>query len=323
MKRIISLIVCIAMILTVAPVTIMAEGTTPDYTGGTLIGSYTLNSDFVASDLGKKVVIERNTTDEYYDVEYTNEGIAITRSDETATATDSKQITKFSFVLGKLVEDATNNTKTYQSGLSGIYAVEFTFNANMKSPDSSAKRTDFYYSSKITDAPALTSSNNFRLSTNGKMTGGTVAFGIFNNDGTAETTKRLVVDTINNNVYTYDVDKSGSTPVYTPVSSDKTYTPEVSGVLGSLTYVLRRYIATGSTITFKNIEIFEIEKDTEHAGNAAISALPATLTADSEPANAVTKDLVIPADWATNEYTVVSSDETVIGVDGKVTRGER
>jgi len=80
MKRIISLIVCIAMILTVAPVTIMAEGTTPDYTGGTLIGSYTLNSDFVASDLGKKVVIERNTTDEYYDVEYTNEGIAITRA---------------------------------------------------------------------------------------------------------------------------------------------------------------------------------------------------------------------------------------------------
>ena len=112
------------MILTVAPVTIMAEGTTPDYTGGTLIGSYTLTSDFVASDLGKKVVVEKSTSDKYYDVEYTNDGIVVKRTEEPLPETTSeqgKQIQRMSFVFSKLVEDAANNTKTYQRGLSGVY----------------------------------------------------------------------------------------------------------------------------------------------------------------------------------------------------------
>ena len=54
MKKILALVLAISIILTLAPVVIYADE--PTLGTPTLVGDYTFDSDFLASDLGKLVV---------------------------------------------------------------------------------------------------------------------------------------------------------------------------------------------------------------------------------------------------------------------------
>ena len=313
MKRIISLLICFCMILSVAPVTIFAAED-PGYSGGTLIGDYTLDADFGASELGKLVIGDKTTTSTLFDSTYTNDGLTISRT--SASSTNGNAVAtlaiKFAALIGE--KDTENNTETYQQGFSGIYAFEVTMNCDVGK--NKGTRTDFYIQSNI-DSTATNAAANIRYACD------TGAFkyyqssssNAFNYTGITrgeDYTFRFVVDTNNDKLYGYDVDAEGN---YT-YKKDADYT---SGAVGSLVLSPRpSYWAAGSSITFKNIKVYEIDPSDETAStlNAFKEGMPDRIVDDY--AN-ITENITIPD--TLSAYTVTSSDENVLKKDGTVIRG--
>ena len=308
MKRIISLILTLCLISTLAPVTIYAAED-PEYTGGTLIADYTLNEDFAESYLGSKVIYEKES--DKFDVTYTPEGTVVTRTTDTVDMS-TNIIDTIVLRLVSNSEDFVNRTETYQTGFSGVYAFEFTFNADLNVEGTTSGRTDFYFGNALDGGRP--SQHNIRLDSKGSFMCSTGPRFSTYSKGT-DRTIRIVVDTVNKKMYGYDVDASVSPCVYI-YRGEGEY---VQDAITSMMYSLREFIANGSSVTFKNFKVYEIYRDERSAGNMAISSLDAKLV---DQPSAVTENITIPAAWAENGYTVVSSDKSVLSTSGMITRGE-
>ena len=327
MKRILALIICLCMIMSVAPVTIFAIEGTLDYTGGTKLLDYTLDTDFSNSEAGKLTIKNSFAESDGFKVEYTDDGIAVVRTaEEGSNSTEIKNKFGLNYVY---LADQDSYSRLYQRGFSGVYAIEFTLAPDMISSDD--RRTNLSFSDAL--GGMHRSTNEIRLYTGKSNYHGKVqAYG--KNPETNETSNatlfgtsttrtqfslRVVVDTVNKLYDVYVIEDNGDythkfTSIYDTSSST---TP----VITSLVYNLRASLTKDAKLTFKNIKLYEIQRDETTAGNIAFEAFKANTTAPlvADP-TAVVDDIVIPSTWS--GYEITSSDETVLGADGKITRGD-
>jgi len=328
MKRIISLVLTICLILTLAPVTIFAADD-PGYGVdlGTPIAEYTLNKAFAESDLGKIVVKDvfnkdnSETTNDGYETTYDENGITLKR---VADAGESTSNPKIAFNLAIPKTGNTVSKDNYKIGLEGIYAIDQTFTVSYPS-GTVRKRTDMYLSSAEaldTNETYTTGSNNYRIFTQGGVSyysadaDAVTCTGFSNNK---DYTIRTVVDSVNQKAYFYNI------------SSDETW--EFKGVgncagssIKSIVYAAREYVAKDWTITFKNIKVYEIE-------NAILTADLEKLTAESiTGGNVVSENLTLPAatasgysiTWDSQSDDIISdagviNTSTVLAEDTEVT----
>ena len=274
----------------------------PNYIGGNLIGDYDLNAEFAETDLGKMVIVEQDT--EKHSVTYTADGVTVTRTVDGTDDSTSTPALALNFATMK--DDEANKTKLYSQSLSGIYAFDLTFNADLEGYGTSDGYTDFYYTDTVngSQSPA---SNNLRLYTEGSMSG-SISYGSFT--AGEDKTIRLVVDTVNKKVYSYDVITDDTKPIYI-YKSQNDYSVTNNDTIASLLYCTRNYLAKDSSITFKNLKIYEIDRNEEYSANVAIDSLPDTLADDP---TAITEDIVLPAEW--KDYVVESSDTSVLKANG-------
>ncbi|MBR5517909.1 MAG: S-layer homology domain-containing protein, partial [Clostridia bacterium] len=283
------------------------ETDAPDYTGGKLIADYNLNKDFANSTLGQMVIVETfDKAVDGFEATYSDDGITITQTNE---GTENTSINKFALNLVTVVdEDKKNNTATYQTGVSGIYALELTMQLDSSS---SSKRIDMYFNSKraVTVGP-VTTANNFRIMTNKSAYFQNATDGRNVDKWTEgeDWTLRFVVDTFKHEIYGYNVDKDGN-------CTYKFTAPYTLNSFGSVTYAPRLYLPQDFFVTFKNMKIYEIKKDTEGManlfGDTFIASLPETLVPDPEN---VSESFTMPSTTS----TVKSSNENVVGVNGTV-----
>lgn len=279
-----------------------------DYTGGVLIADYNLNKDFVKTPLGKAVVVESfDKNEDGYEATYTDEGITITQCNEGTASTGAN---KFALNITTCI-DKDEYTEVYQTGVAGIYAVELTMQLES---NSISKRTDMYFNPRraVNEGP-ITTANNFRIYTNNSsyFQGATDGKYVDKWTNGEDWKLRFVVDTFKNEIYGYELEADGS--------YEYKFTAPYSGTtFGSISYVPRYYVPQGFYITFKNMKIFEIKKDVNEPGNmfydSFASGVPESLV--STPDN-VAGSFTMPSVIG----TVTSSNESVVGLDGKVTKG--
>ena len=316
MKKIISCILAICIILTLAPVVFISadEAVDPGYTGGKLIADYTFTKEFCESELGKKILmVGFNKETDGFETTYTDDGVKITQTEDSTAST---AVNKFAINFSGIIEENPElNTVFSQSGFSGIYAVELTLDMGF---NESNKRTDFYFNPRMVTDPTnatTTTANNLRIYThnNSYWQGAT---GAYLDKWTVgkDWTSRFVFDTINGKVYLYSVDQDGN-------YSYKSTAAYSGATIDSVTFAPRKYVPKGQSITFKNIKIYEIQRDTESVIGAAyenfVNSVPESIVDDSSN---VTESFEMPA-ILSSIGTVTSSDPSTVTADGIVTRG--
>jgi len=222
MKKIISYILTVCMLLTLAPAVMVSaaeELVDPGYTGGTLLAHYELNNEFVSSDLGK--IVFKNVMDEEthgYKVIIENDGIKVQRTAETGDSTQYKKL-GFNLAVPATGDKDDLSATNYKQGLKGIYAVEMTIDLQVIKLDSNSGRTDMYFTaSDISDSSTSYSTvggTNIRFfpyyagyfdANNVRATYSTWT----NNAEVKDLKIRTVIDTVNKKSYNYLINADGS-----------------------------------------------------------------------------------------------------------------
>ncbi len=239
--------------------------------------------------------------------------------------------------FGRIIEDLENQTKTTTNLMSGVYAVDITFQQNINTErmeNGSVKTTysSFNFGTSNDDLTAAVNSFvDFRLYTNTlnivrtantqkdniRLDVGNVGLQNFNAD--EEWKLRVVFDTINK-TYTVFVDdavepKAMNFP-YNVVSKSTngvvTWTEKPGTYLPDFQLTFMDASSVGSYVWIKNVKIYEIEK-AEDERFTSINALPAKLYAGNPLL--VDGSLNIPA---IRGVTWSSGNPSIIDVNGKL-----
>ena len=301
MKKILSLILAICLILTMAPVVIYADE--PTLGEATLLVDYTFDSDFMASDFAKAMVTDLTVENDAYTVSYPEDGgVRVERNANAGTL--RTPVGKLAINFGKTI-DAEKGI--YQYGLHGVYAIDFTVKAKLVKTSSESGRTDCYLTGIINNT-LEERPGNIRFLPDGKIQKDNSATKFTFKNRFSEEYKiyRIVVDTVNDKLYGYDFVDGAF--VYT---GEDTYTYES---LASLAVSPRdAFLTEGSYIQFKNVKVYEYSDacDSDYA-NTFVNNMPDTFNYVSGGAvdtTAVTENIAFPESWA--DYAIESSDESV------------
>lgn len=296
MKKILSLLVCLCMVIGMLPVfTVSAEEPTEtvwhaaigvEPTPGTLIADYS----FADGDVPGKSVPNNFPTDatgpsKEYVAEYTSEGFKITKLQD-GTTDNNGTLTSYNGRINfvKITDEAT---KSYETGFRGTYVVDMLINANMKKPAANTAKNPsrfdmwFGYNEDITANKNTANENGIRyvsgniLSLYDNKTSGPVEY----NDGGIrgvttpgeDTVHRFVFDTENKKIAHY-MSKDGA---FVYVGSGEFFGEAVQGIK----FTPRLGFEKDSYFTFKNIKIYEVSK----AQEPLIKVVNAPVVPDPEP----------------------------------------
>jgi len=267
-------------------------------------------------------------------IKFENIDSAPYKADGSANGT-SRAVGRIRF--GRMIEDIENQTKTTTNLMSGVYAVDITFQQNISTErmeNGSIKDTysSFCFgTSNDMLSTALSSFIDFRLYTNQLnivRTAGTQKdnirldvnnVGLQNFNADEEWKLRVVFDTINK-TYTVFVDdavepKAVEFP-YNVVSKSTggvvTWTEKPGTYLPDFQLTFMDASSVGSYVWIKNIKIYEVEKE-EDERFTAINALPAKLYAGNP--SLVDGSLNIPS---IGGVTWSSGNPSIIDVTGKL-----
>lgn len=307
MKRIISFLVVLSMLLSVAPMVVLAEDTAePDLSGAKLIEEIVFDETFGNSYMAQKVIYDEYTEADGFDAIYSADGISIVRVAE-GTA-DGTANTNFAVRFTDYVKDDVNNTELYQQGFAGMYAFDFTIKSNVTPVSGKNGTYDLYFSDYL-DGASITA-NRYQVkpsdgsfqSTNKK----TVKFSNINDNN--EHKIRFVVDTVGKSIHGYEIDES--TGEFKYLGTD-VYSKKADDSIRSLRFLMRSYVEKDSTVTIKKLDIYEVERVTTR-----VDSLPDYLVLEEDN---VTENITIPDSLAGLQIT--SSDEGVLKADGTVIRG--
>ncbi len=312
MKRILSFILAVCLVLTLAPVVIYAAE--PTLGEATLIADYILDSEFLSSDFGNLVVTDLTTENDAFNVSTPAEGgIRIERNANAGAS--SSPVGKLVFNFGKVI-DAEKGI--YQLGLQGTYAIDLTFKAKITKATGKSGRTDCYLTGTLNNA-AEDKPGNFRINPDGKVqkdNSGTKF--TFKNKYTEEyNTYRVVVDTVNDKLYGYDY-----------IDGEFVYTGEDTYAydsIASFAFAPRdAFLAEGAYVQFKDIKVYEIEdKSNGDYKSTFVADMPESFNYVSGgvvDTASVVENIAFPESWA--DYTLESSDTSVLKTTGKVKGAE-
>jgi len=298
--------------------------------GGTLLFDYDLNEEFANSEIGKKVIVDQYDTVPYdYEVVYGNDGIKIEYTSEPVftneALTSGKDVDAFGINLTALMEDNTEKgNRLYKTGFSGLYAVEFTMKIDqgkgwLAGTNKASGRADLYLGDKasaFTDANFINLRYTYKSPSLTAYMGSSKSFGMSGFKYGSDVTVRIVLDSKNGKFYGYSKNVDG------------TYNFNGEGVCPTtaityLWYKARTFNENGDAITFKNIKLYEIERDINAVGEANYesvkSVLPntfATVGGATDFKN-VSENIVIP-ESVSALYTLTSSNSSILDVDGVI-----
>ena len=323
MKRILSVLLCLSMVLGLMPMISLAATypvTEPEWSKAfvSAANSDNLISDykFTGSDVyGEYIPNSFDGTD--FKSEYTNQGFKITKTSEPTEsnrATQGSQWARVNFVSNSGID--SNGTMDQQFGFSGSYIVDIGIIPNLSMPFTSGNAIrldcDFGSSTDI-DSYKISSNtyNQIRITSNNDVT-------LFH-DGNAytssnsrrmkvgqENTVRYVFDTVNHNIAMY---------LNSLFVGSCTYG---SDIIQCLRFNPRLGFSKGSSITLTGVKIYEIERANDFLNetvDSIKSQVPGSLVPDYTN---VTSDIDLP------EISVgkwLSTNADVITTSGKITRG--
>lgn len=298
--------------------------------GGTLLFDYDLNKEFANSEIGKKVIVDQYDTVPYdYEVVYGNDGIKIEYTSEPVftneALTSGKDVDAFGINLTALMEDNTEKgNRLYKTGFSGLYAVEFTIKIDqgkgwLAGTNKASGRADLYIGDKastFSDANFINLRYTYKSPSLTAYMGSSKSFNMSGFKYGNDMTIRIVLDSENGKFYGYTK------------NADGTYNFNGEGVcpttaLTYLWYKARTFNENGDAITFKNIKLYEIERDINASGEeyyeTAKSTLPDTFGTVSGATDFknVSENIVIPENVLAL-YTLASSNSSILDVDGVI-----
>lgn len=332
MRKILSALICMCMILGMLPVVTNAdEVPAPDWlkdnngaywstleTPGELVSDY----KFTGRDIpGQKIPF---TDGVYYKGEYTNDGFKVTKIDDDTSSTNlTNQYGRIPFVESSV--DNTNCTETYQYGLAGTYVIDLYMTADFKSTKTATgNRFDLNLDSykDITYKGSGTKKYNLirmYANRNFDILSGSSSGSAYRANGAKQISAkgnqsviRFIIDTDAKQLAYYINNGSG----YDYVGAGA----YLGDVIQGLTFNPRCGFQEGSYVTFNGVKIYEINESTDSAVLQEVkeamnnpSNLPESVTSQSY--NAVTENLTLP----TGNWT--SSNELAVTTSGVVTRG--
>jgi len=296
------------------------------YEGGTLLFSYDLNKNFAETELGKRVIIDKFDSVEKYNTEisYEDDGIKISHKGEPVFTNDEKTggatVDAFGINLTELMYDNDGNAM-YKTGYNGIYALEYTFNAVQGDGwdgNKSTGRADLF----IDDSTGtFENKNNIEIRMPFKPTPKNqvvywndkdVLFNLPSFENGKDMTVCFIIDTKTNTVEGYGKLEDDT---FEKVGQGSHSLTAITG----LWYRIRSYCQDGDSITFKNIKLYELEKNSDYSGNLAYDKFNANLPAEITDSKNVVDNIVIP-EAVTKAGTVSTLNEDLVKVDGTVTR---
>ena len=325
MKKILSLLICISMVLGMFPAITFADGEEPTWlndigalvTPGTLIGDYTFKNTNVPGEFIPTTLNES----EHYSATYTDAGFVMTKLTEPVQddrATTISQGGKINLVANLLDNE---NASMYQYGFTGKYIIDLYVSSNLTmNLTGNQTRFDWTIGSNedINSAGNCTGKYTSVRVTSGSNANGFALYGSGSSSSNAThyLTKgetyivRLAVDT-GNNISTYLYDETENKFVY---AGSGNYT---GSLIQSIYFTPRLGFAKDSTFTFKGVKIYEVAKNTSAEANIAVDSVKNEALV-TDPKN-VTENISIPQTWIDNGYEIKSSDPTVLGTNGAVT----
>lgn len=297
MKKILSLLVCMCMVIGMLPAFTVSAADAPTWvatigtaaTPGTLIADY----NFADTEVPGQAIVnnfpkDASVASNEYAAEYTSEGFKFTKLQDGTT--DNNGSTSYDGRIN-FVSVTDEASKSYETGFRGTYVVDLTVKANMAKPsENTAKnppRLDFWmgYNEDITsylnsntsagrwNGLRYTSANTLTLYDN--KTSGSASYidgGIL---GTTvpdtDTTHRFVFDTVNGQIAHYVLQDG----VYAYVGSGAYYGNSVQG----MSFNPRLGFAKDSYFIFKNVKIYEVTR----AQEPLIKVVNITPDPDPEP----------------------------------------
>lgn len=307
MKRIISFLVVLSMLLSVAPMVVLAEDTAePDLSGATLIEEIVFDEAFASSYMAQKVIYDNFSDSDGYDAIYSADGVAVTRIAE-GTEDGKTLITNFAIRFTDYDKNEEYNTELYQQGFAGTYVFDFTINSNV-TPVSGQNGTYDLYFSDYYDGKSITA-NRYQVKPSAgtfQSNGKTVKFSNINDNKDHKI--RFVVDTVGKSIHGYEIDES--TGEFKYLGTDA-YSKKTDNSIRSLQFLFRNYVEKDSSVKIKKLDIYEVTRVA-----TSVDRLPTFIVSDSKN---ITENITIPE--SLGGYTITSSDDTVLKADGTVIRG--